>query len=247
MLHSGAMSSNLESIDEHRRWLRTVFQRIDRGASTVIDLDQRRSAITDWTRSVEAVEHIELTPHPGDRDARSATLCRFRFKSLVGDQGGDAYRDAEFRIDHDRGGHLFLRTGRTLDPGGQIEMPLHGDDQIVSLVDALLAKRSAEQAEVKRKHAGDQIRLQCIESNIRSVLPDGYKLSSSRQNDDAVMVIEHGGRRITFRRPIDDFAAAAAEVAAAAKLAMELSRTDFAVTIQSVSADQLINDKAARP
>lgn len=234
-------------IDIDRDLIRATFKRIDRRKSQRIDLSKRRLSIQYWSGIVNAMDHVELTPHPGDRDNRSATLCRFRFTASP-DADSSTYRDAEFRIDHNRDGELFLRTGRTLDPGGQIEMALDASDQIASLVDSLLSHRSAQRAERKRERAAVEVRLQCIQTQAELGLQPGWTISTKDNGDgEAVIHIGNGNQRITLHRSLADFADAAAGATVATERAIELAKTGFAVTIESLPADKPMTDSQNSP
>jgi hypothetical protein len=63
-----------------------------------------------WRRQLEQIEGLQVTHHPGDKDSRSRTICRF----TIPDPGRDGgyYRSDELRLEYDDENRMELVSYR---------------------------------------------------------------------------------------------------------------------------------------
>lgn len=78
------------------------------GDPITIDPKNRANSIRFWSGKLEKIEGVRLTNHPGDRDSRSRTLCRFTIPDP--NDGQTYWRTNELRLETDDQQRLLLRS-----------------------------------------------------------------------------------------------------------------------------------------
>lgn len=75
--------------------------------SICIDPSKLRSEASRWRKAIAKIEGVHITKHPGDRDSRAKTLCRFTIPNP--DEPKDQYyRSDELRLEYDDDAKLKL-------------------------------------------------------------------------------------------------------------------------------------------
>lgn len=122
-----------------------------------------------WQRQIAQIEGVHVTKHPGDRDSRSRTLCRF----TIPDQQSDTYwRKDELRLEYDDEGQLILCSYR----GRQrSESAVVSDvDEIRTFVRHVLERYRRRHAAAAKREKVRQFKSKAIVSQVRKLAQEEH-------------------------------------------------------------------------
>lgn len=89
--------------------IRKLFREDFSGDSPiVVDRANLPREATQWRERIGKIEGVHLTKHPGDRDSRSRTLCRFTIPEPH--QAADYWRSDELRLEYDEESRLTIHS-----------------------------------------------------------------------------------------------------------------------------------------
>ncbi|MEM6979912.1 MAG: hypothetical protein AAF539_09595, partial [Planctomycetota bacterium] len=88
--------------------VRKLFRETFTGQSPIrIESGDRGKVMKQWQERIEKIEGACVTKHPGDRDSRSRTICRFTIPDP--NDGGTYWRTNELRLETDDDHLLMIR------------------------------------------------------------------------------------------------------------------------------------------
>ena len=140
----------------------------------VLDRAKVPQAAKEWQGRIGAIEGVQLSQHPGDRDSRSRTLCRF----TIPDPNNDVHfwRSDELRLEFDDEARLVLQSYKSRSP--QHSALVSDLDEIKSFV------RNVQQRYAKR-HAGEKKREKVRAFKSQAIIAQVKKLAKEEQFDFA--------------------------------------------------------------
>ncbi|MEL6108446.1 MAG: hypothetical protein AAFU85_20660 [Planctomycetota bacterium] len=140
----------------------------------VIDRAKVPQAAKEWQQRLGTMEGVQLSQHPGDRDSRSRTLCRF----TIPDPNNDIHfwRSDELRLEFDDEARLVLQSYKYRSP--QHSALVSDADEIKSFV------RHVRERYAKR-HAGAKKREKVREFKSQAIIAQVRKLAKEEQFDFA--------------------------------------------------------------
>ena len=140
----------------------------------VIDRTRVPQTAKDWQQRIGAIEGVKLSQHPGDRDSRSRTLCRF----TVPDPNNDVHfwRSDELRLEFDDEARLVLQSYKARSPQ---HSALVSDLEEVKTFVQHVRQRYA------KRHAGAKKREKVREFKSQAIIAQVKKLAKEEQFDFA--------------------------------------------------------------
>jgi hypothetical protein len=118
-----------------------------------------------WQRELRAIEGVHVTRHPGDKDSRSRTLCRFTIPDP--DAEGHYWRSDELRLEYDDEGQLTLVSYRGRSP--QYDAVVSDLDEIKTFVRNVLAAYARRQAAAKKREKVRQFKSKAIVAQVKKL------------------------------------------------------------------------------
>ncbi|MEM0925789.1 MAG: hypothetical protein AAGJ83_07110, partial [Planctomycetota bacterium] len=118
-----------------------------------------------WQETLSQIDGVHLTYHPGDRDSRSKTLCRFTIVDPHVDRF--QYRSNEVRLEYDEDRRLRLAVRRT---GANAITTFVSDlDEIKSLIRTVQTRYAREEASRRKASRLRAFKTKAIHARIRQL------------------------------------------------------------------------------
>lgn len=152
-----------------------LFRECFLGCSPVhVDLKKRADITKDWYGKLSKIDGIRLTNHPGDRDSRSRTLCRFTIPEPHLDH--QYWRTDELRLEYNDEHQLILTLGNWR--RGDIVALVSNLDEIADLVRQTLQRYA-------RRHAAEKKRDKIRQFKSKAILAQVDKMAEEDRFDYA--------------------------------------------------------------
>lgn len=140
----------------------------------MLDLKKRGEVAKFWYQQLGKIEGVRLTNHPGDRDSRSRTLCRFTIPEP--NQNVQYWRSDELRLEYNDEHQLIVTIGDWR--RNDIVAVVSSIDEISDLVRQTLQRYA-------RRHAGDKKRDKVRQFKSKAILAQVDKMASEESFDYA--------------------------------------------------------------
>ncbi|MEO1525073.1 MAG: hypothetical protein AAFX06_06535 [Planctomycetota bacterium] len=140
----------------------------------VIDRAKVPQEAKEWQKRLGAIEGVQVSQHPGDRDSRSRTLCRF----TIPDPQNDVHywRSDELRLEFDDEARLVLQTYKQRNPE---------HSGLVSSLDELKSFVRHVRERYAKRHANAKKREKVREFKSQAIIAQVKKLAREEQFDFA--------------------------------------------------------------
>jgi hypothetical protein len=155
--------------------IRKLFREDFLGESPIL-VDRRNLAgeTKRWQALLTQIEGVQLTRHPGDKDSRSTTICRFTIPEP--NSGGHYWRSDELRLEFDADSRLTLHTYRRRE---RSHSAVVSDlDEVKTFVRHVLERYA-------RRRAGEKKREKVREFKSKAIVAQVKKLAKEEQFDFA--------------------------------------------------------------
>lgn len=118
-----------------------------------------------WETRLRDIEGVHVTRHPGDKDSRSRTICRFTIPDYQTD--ADYYRSDELRLEYDDQGQLTIQSYRRW---SRSHSALVSDlDEIRTFVRHVQQRYSRRHAAAKKREKVRQFKSKAIVAQVKKL------------------------------------------------------------------------------
>ncbi|QDV45404.1 hypothetical protein Enr13x_52830 [Stieleria neptunia] len=155
--------------------IRKLFREDFSGQSAiVVDRANLSKESKHWQTLLGQIEGVHVTRHPGDKDSRSKTLCRFTIPEPNSD--GHYWRSDELRLEYDSDSRLTIHSYRFRE--SQHSALVSDLDEIKTFVRHVLERYA-------RRHAGEKKREKVREFKSKAIIAQVRKLAKEEKFDFA--------------------------------------------------------------
>ncbi|MEM9587513.1 MAG: hypothetical protein AAGA03_09540 [Planctomycetota bacterium] len=116
-----------------------------------------------WRACVRSIQGVKLTQHPGDRDSRSKTICRF---TIPDPSEAYEWRSNEIRLERADNGALTIRVGH---PREGLDATVSDPSEIERFVREVLARYARRQAKAKKSEKVRDLKIKAIRAQIKKL------------------------------------------------------------------------------
>jgi hypothetical protein len=121
-----------------------------------------------WESLLRQIEGVHVTRHPGDKDSRSRTLCRFTIPDEQSD--GDYWRSDELRLEYDDEGRLTIQSYQRR---SRCHAALVSDvDEIRTFVRHVRQRYNRRHAAAKKREKVRQFKSKAIIAQVKKLAKD---------------------------------------------------------------------------
>ncbi|MCA9140524.1 MAG: hypothetical protein KDB00_27320 [Planctomycetales bacterium] len=146
--------------------IRKLFREDFSGESpVVIDRARLPKESKHWRGLIEQIDGVHVTQHPGDKDSRSRTLCRFTIPEP--NTGGQYWRSDELRLEYDSESRLTLHSYRARE--SELSAVVSNVDEIKMFVRHVLAHYARRQAGAKKREKVRDFKSKAIIAQVKKL------------------------------------------------------------------------------
>ena len=154
-----------------RKLFREDFSQAD---PIVVDRSRIAAESKRWREQVSKIDGVQVTQHPGDKDSRSRTLCRFTIPNPR--ESGSYWRSDELRLEFDQQSRLTLHW---------YEYRNSAFTALVSEIDEIRQFVRHVLERYARRHAGEVKREKIRQFKSKAIIAQVQKLAKEEQFDFA--------------------------------------------------------------
>ncbi|MCC9601069.1 hypothetical protein LOC67_10975 [Stieleria sp. JC731] len=148
-------------------------------APILIDRSNLHGAIRHWQAVVDGIEGCNRTKHPGDKDSRSRTLCRFTIPEPESDRSH--WRSEEFRLQYDEEWHLTLHSYCGHVGTSQVKTTVSDVDEIKQFVRHVHQRYARQKASAQKREKVRQFKSKAILAQIRKIAKEeGFDFAATQ-------------------------------------------------------------------
>lgn len=156
-----------------------------------------------WQDSLSQIDGVHLTFHPGDRDSRARTLCRFTIVDPNVDR--HQYRSDEVRLEYDEELRLRLAVRRT--GAEEITTFVSDLDEIKSLIRQVQSRYSRDEASRRKASRLRAFKTKAIHARVRQLATrQGFSFCfSSETKSIRLSILLSAKELIELSLPLDGY------------------------------------------
>ena len=146
--------------------IRKLFREDFSGASPiVVDRANLLRESKRWRKLIQQIDGVHVTKHPGDKDSRSKTLCRFTIPEP--NTGGQYWRSDELRLEYDDKSRLTIHSYRMRESN---QSAIVSDlDEIKVFVRHVLERYARRQAGAKKREKVREFKSKAIIAQVKKL------------------------------------------------------------------------------
>lgn len=146
--------------------IRKLFRENFQGESPIIvDRANLLRESKHWRQLVQQIDGVQVTQHPGDKDSRSKTLCRFTIPEP--NTGGQYWRSDELRLEYDDECRLTIHSYRFRESN---QSAIVSDiDEIKTFVRLVLERYARRQAGAKKREKVRDFKSKAIIAQVKKL------------------------------------------------------------------------------
>ncbi|WP_182867572.1 hypothetical protein [Stieleria mannarensis] len=146
--------------------IRKLFREDFSGQSPiVVDRAKLLQESKHWQTLVGQIDGVHVTQHPGDKDSRSRTLCRFTIPEP--NMAGQYWRSDELRLEYDSESRLTIHSYRFRE--SQHSAPVSDIDEIKTFVRHVLERYARREAGAKKREKVREFKSKAIIAQVKKL------------------------------------------------------------------------------